>query len=150
MSVNRFAFLIAMLSFDNQETRKERKKVDKFAAVRDFFEAFNKNCGRCLAPPVYLAIDETLYPTRARIGFRQYNSSKPARYGLNFKSINSVEVPYTHSIILEAGRPENTKDAEYYTDKTLKKVQILVNNLKKHVKLGGRNISTDNRLSQKY
>ena len=71
MSVKQFSFLNSMLSFDEPETRQERKKADKFAVMWDFFEAFNKNCGRYLAPSVFLAIDETLYPTRGQIGFKQ-------------------------------------------------------------------------------
>ena len=44
MSMNRFAFLISLISFDDPNTREERKKSDKFAVMRDFFEAFSKNC----------------------------------------------------------------------------------------------------------
>ena len=143
MSVKRFAFLNSMLSFDEPETRAERKKADKFAVMRDFFEAFNKNCGRYLAPPVFLAIDETLYPTRGQIGFKQYIHGKPDKFGINFKSINSVEVPYSHSIVVSAGKPENG-EGPHYTPTVLSTVQRLVSNLKKRVELSGRNISTDN------
>ena len=112
--------MISLLSFDDPNTREERKKSDKFAVMRDFFEAFSKNCSQWLAPPIYLAIDETLYPTRARIGFRQYIHNKPKKYGINFKSINSVEFPYTHSIVVAAGKPENG-DGPHYTPTVLGK-----------------------------
>ena len=143
MSMNRFNFVISVLSFDDPETREEQKKEDKFAVMRVFFEAVNKNCARALAPPIYLAIDETLYPTRGRCGFKQFMALKPERYGINFKSINSVEIPYTHSMVVAAGRPEN-EEGPHYTKDVLSTVQRLVTNLKKHVKLDGRNISMDN------
>ena len=142
MSVGRFKFITQCLSFDEPENREERKKADKFAIMRDYFEAFNKNCGRYLAPPVFLAIDKTLYPTRGRFGFKQYIHGKPDKFGINFKSINSVEVLYTHSIVVSAGQPENG-NGPYYTPTVLCTVQKLVSNLKKHVELSGRNISTD-------
>ena len=70
MAARRFQFLLATLSFDEQETREERRKADRFAVMRDFCEKFNKNCARSLAPSVYPAIDETLYPTRGQMGFK--------------------------------------------------------------------------------
>ena len=34
-------------------------------------------------PDDYVAIDETLYPTRGGILFKTYGKDKPAKYGLN-------------------------------------------------------------------
>ena len=50
MSYNRFAFLIRFLEFDNKETRWQRWREDKFAAIREFFMKMNKNNGRCRNP----------------------------------------------------------------------------------------------------
>lgn len=41
MSVNRFNHLLRILRFDDRETRDEREKVDKFAAIREVFEDIN-------------------------------------------------------------------------------------------------------------
>ena len=111
--------------------------------MQNFFEAFNKNCVNYLAPPVFLAIDETLYPTRGQFGFKQYIHNKPDKFGIKFKSINSVKVPYTHSIVVSAGKPENG-NGPYYTPTVLSTVQRLVSNLQRKVELSGRNMSTDN------
>ena len=35
----------------------------------------------------YLAIDETLYPYRGHINFKQYNQLKPAKYGMLYHSL---------------------------------------------------------------
>jgi len=73
MNRNRFKFFISQLSFNDLETRQERWQSDRFAAIRQFFEKFNDNCTRYLTPGQFLSIDETLYPMRRQIGFRQYN-----------------------------------------------------------------------------
>ena len=48
---------------------------------------------QCLSE--YLAIDETLYPMKHQIAFRQYNPNKPHKYGVLLKSLNEARVPYT-------------------------------------------------------
>ena len=40
-----------------------------------------------MSPDDYVAIDETLYPTRGSILFKTYNKNKPGRYGLNFRNL---------------------------------------------------------------
>lgn len=62
MSRNRFEFLPSNLCFDDPDNRDERWKKDRFAAIRELFEAFNKQCLTMMAPSDYLSIDETLYP----------------------------------------------------------------------------------------
>ena len=44
MSRNRFAFILHNLSFDDESTRSERRKKDRFTAMREFFEKFNNQC----------------------------------------------------------------------------------------------------------
>ena len=65
-------------------------------AMRHFFEECNNNIGNVLIPEGYLSLDETLYPMRTQISFKQYNPDKPAKYGMLFKSINNVRYPCTH------------------------------------------------------
>ena len=47
-----------------------------------------------MSPDDYIAIDETLYPTRGAISFKTYNKDKTAKYGLNFRSFGSSRRPY--------------------------------------------------------
>ena len=67
----RFEFIIAHISFDDIDTREDRWKNDGFAAIRKFFDDCNKGFGKVLVPKDYLAIDETLYPMRTQISFKQ-------------------------------------------------------------------------------
>ena len=75
MSIMRFVFLNSNLAFDDEDTRKDRWEKDRFAAFRDVFEKFNSNnCSKHFIPQDYLSIDETLYPMRSQIGFKQFNT----------------------------------------------------------------------------
>ena len=42
MNYNRFAFLIRFLEFHDKETRRQRWREDKFAAIREFFMKMNE------------------------------------------------------------------------------------------------------------
>ena len=97
---NRFKFLFSKISFDDFETRTERWKKGRFAAIRNIFEKFNNNCGKSFIPDNLLSIDETLYPMRNKMAFKQLNSNKPAKYGLLFKSINASRYPYSFVSVL--------------------------------------------------
>jgi len=79
MSCERFRFLTAHLGFHDVEKRAERWQSDRYAAFREFLELFNACCTKYLKPGQFLSIDETLYPMRHQIAFRQYNSDKPAK-----------------------------------------------------------------------
>ena len=59
---------------------------------------------RC--PSALLAVDETLYPHRGQIGFKQYNPQKPAKYGLLYRSLCDSTVTYTYFSLASAGKPE--------------------------------------------
>ena len=142
MHRNRFTFLLGQLRFDDKASRKQRWRADRFAAIRELFEIFNENCNSSLSPTEYLALDETLYAFRGRIGIKQYNPKKPAKYGPLFQSINAVIFAYTYSICVVAGKPVDGS-GQFYTPTVLSKVQRLVENLEQHVSLKGRNLTTD-------
>ena len=91
-SRNRFKFLIAQISFNDHITCPTRWQHDGFAAFRKIFEKFDKNCEKFLVCNDYLLLDEILYPTRTQISFKQFNSSKLAKCGMLYKSINAVAI----------------------------------------------------------
>ena len=106
MSLNRFVFISRFITFDEKSTRAEHWRYRKFACMRSFFESFNKNISKSCYPSSYLAVDETLYPYRGGIGFKQYNPSKPAKYGLLYHSLCDATVPYTYFSFPSAGKVE--------------------------------------------
>ena len=77
---------------------------------------------------------------RTSIGFKQFNPSKPAKYGLLFKSINAVRYSYTFSTTPYCGKPRDQPTA-YYTQGTENVAKYLVIQLQKQVDIQGRNIS---------
>ena len=141
MSVNRFGFLHAHLTFDNADTRRQRFQHDRFAAFRDLFEKFNDRACSVLEPGDFLTVDETLYPCRNQIGFRQYNKSKPKRYGLLYKSVNAVRIPFTFRTVVYSGKPE--EPGPHYIRGSLPTVKALVSQVQEFVDLSGRVISLD-------
>ena len=142
MSKNRFKFLMSHISFDNCKTRSDRWLHDRFAAFREVFEEFNFNCGKYVVPDDYLTLDETLYPTRAHISFKQFNPNKPAKYGMLYKSINASQYPYTFITSVYAGKPR-AEPTIYYTPGTEHTVKSLIQSLECHTNLQGRNLSYD-------
>ncbi|CAB4002415.1 Hypothetical predicted protein [Paramuricea clavata] len=114
MSRNRFTFIRANLCFDDSSTRDDRWKQNRFAAIREIFESFNFECMSCLVPNDYLSLDETLYPMRNQISFKQYNPNKPAKYGLLFKAINAARYPYTLIASPYCGKPTDDGESTTY------------------------------------
>ena len=76
MSFDHMKLLLSTLGFDDPETCKKKCPYDRFAAARPIFEMFNYNTSKYVLPPLYLSIDETLYPMSHQVAFRQYNPSK--------------------------------------------------------------------------
>ena len=142
ISRNRFSFLSGHLCFDDPSNRWERWVTDRFAAFRNIFEEFNDNCSKHLIPSEYLSMDETLYPMRTRIAFRQYNPSKPAKYGLLFKSLNDARVSYTYRSFVYAGKPQQLP-AQHYVSGNENYVKGLIEAVDQKQGLQGRNLSMD-------
>ena len=142
MSRNRFSFLSGHLCFDYPSTRRERWVTDRFAAFRNIFEEFNDNCSKHLIPSEYLSMDETLYPMRTQIAFRQYNPSKPAKYGLLVKSLNDARVSYTYRSLVYAGKPQQLP-AQHYVSGNENYVKGLIEAVDQKQGLQGRNLSMD-------
>ena len=146
MSRQRFQFILANLTCDDAEDRSARWQCDRFAAIRYLFEECNKLFARVMIPECYLSLDETLYPMRIQINLdklnRQYNSDKPAKYGMLFKSINSATYPYTYQSHIYCGKPKGEPN-EFYISGTENYIQYLVNKLSSYHDIRQRNISTD-------
>ena len=142
MSRARYFFILRCLSFDDEETPAFRWNDDRFTVTRELLEMFNNECITCVRATDFISLDETLYPMRTQIGFKQYNPNKPAKYGLLFKSLNSARYPYTYVTSPYAGKPEN-EDGEWFFPGTENVSRHLINRLDTKQSLEGRNISFD-------
>ena len=115
--------------------------------MQSFFESFNKNISKSGYPSSYLAVDETLYPYGGGIGFKQYNPSKSAKYGLLYRSLCDATVPYTYFSFPSAGKPEvlnkENPATSYYVTGTDEYTKYLVNGFSTVANMSGCNISID-------
>ena len=107
----------SVFSFSTKQ-HDEKWKNDRFAAMRDFFEALNKKFGKAWTPEDYISLDERFYPMRAQSAMKQYNPDKPAKYGILFKSLNCAQYPYTYQTIIYAGKPTK-QPSEFYVKSTI-------------------------------
>ena len=89
-----------------------------------------------------MTTDETLYPMRHQIVFRQYNPNKPHKYDFLSKSLKNASFPYTYKPVPYAAKPSAENDL-YYITATFDYVYYLITETKRQVNLEGRNISTD-------
>ena len=143
MSLNHFSFITRFLQFDDRSTREERKKYDKFACFRDFFEKVNENNAKARYPSPCLAIDETLHPYRGHINFKQYNPSEPAKYGMLYRSLCDSPIQYTYFTLPYAGKSEdlNNEASKFYGTGTGECSKYLVENFNRFNSIKGCNIS---------
>ena len=143
MSRCRFQLLLRLLSFDDKRSRAERRKKDKFAAIREVFEDVVKIFPKVITSDEWNTIDETLYPTKGRISFRCFNKDKPKKYGIKFQSLNTVNVPYCLATRVYSGQP-NEPD-EYYKTGPDEEVKDLVSRAKAgNCSLKGKHLTYDN------
>ena len=103
---------------------------------------FNSNLPKPIFPSEYMTIDETLYPMRHQIAFRQYNPKKPHKYGLLAKSLNDARFPYTYKAAPYTAK-STSGNGPYYLNTTFSYVKYLVTETDKDTSLKGRCISTD-------
>lgn len=60
ISKNTFKFLLSPITFTNFTDQQKNWSADQFAAMRSFFELFNINLTKYIAPSKFLTIDGTL------------------------------------------------------------------------------------------
>ncbi|CAF1503089.1 unnamed protein product [Rotaria sordida] len=104
MGRSRFEKIISCLRFDDKTTREERKKTDKFAAIREIWSDFEDNIKTCYVPGPYVTIDEQLLPFRGKCPFRQFIPKKPDKYGLKFWLCVDVQTYYVFNAFPYLGR----------------------------------------------
>ncbi|XP_050502395.1 piggyBac transposable element-derived protein 4 isoform X4 [Diabrotica virgifera virgifera] len=138
MGHKRFLFITRCLRFDDKNTRSERKKVDKLAAIREFFQAFVNNCKSSYNLGEYTTIDEMLQPFRGRCSFIQYMPSKPAKYGVKIFALCDARSFYTSNLEIYCGKQP---DGPFATSNT---PTDIVKRLISPIEYSNRNLTIDN------
>lgn len=104
MGCNRFLFLLTAIRFDDKNTRQERKKIDKLAAIRFTLDRFVTNCEANYCLGEHMTIDEMLIPFRGRCSFIQYIPNKPAKYGLKAFVLCDSQTFYVSNLEVYCGQ----------------------------------------------
>lgn len=138
MSLNRFRFLLSSLRFDDKNTREVRRKIDKLAPIREYFDHFVENCKTGYSPSGYVTVDEKLEGFRGRCGFRQYIPSKPNKYGIKIFALADAKMYYTVNMEVYVGlQPEGPY-------KVSNSPQAIVERLCEPIYNSNRNLTVDN------
>lgn len=104
MSKKRFLTLLAVLRFDNPETRRERRADDKAAAIAELFDLFIQNCQYNYSVGSNACIDEMLVSFRGRCAFKMFMPKKPDKYGIKLMCVTDAQTNYLFNAYVYSGR----------------------------------------------
>lgn len=136
--INRFRFLLQSLRFDDINSRVERVKLDKLAAIREVYSELNDNFQSSYSLSEFVTIDEMLHPFRGRCSFVMYMPNKPAKYGLKLYSMCDAKTYYVYNFEIYCGMQVPGPFA--VSNKAIDVVKRLV----EPIKNSNRNLTTDN------
>ena len=103
LSRHRLLLLIKLCWFDDVNTRDDRKD-DRFGHIREVWDTFNNRCRELYGLGPRTTITEMLQKFRCRCRFRQYMSSKPGRYGIQYWILADAEYHYWYNAIPYLGK----------------------------------------------
>ena len=135
VSKNRLKLFLRHVTFDNKNTRIERQKTDKLAAIREMWNLFELNLAKNYVPSESLTIDEQLYPFRGYVPGRSYMPMKPAKYGTKLFWICDAKNGYALQSIPYCGKLNNEREVGLAENVVLKLSERYFNS--------GRNIFMD-------
>jgi len=139
MCGQRFEEILSLMRFDDKTTRDTRRAVDKFAPIRDLWNAFSHQCRTLYSPTAYVTVDEQLLGFRGKCPFRQYIKSKPDKYGIKLWLCSDAQTYYVFNMNPYLGREESRDNATTHSLGTR-----VVLGLVEPLSLSGRNITCDN------
>lgn len=143
MPLKRCEVLLRALRFDDPETRPERVKENKAAAILEFYELFNNNCKQNYSIGAYACVDETLVPFRGRCGFLIYMPKKPAKYGIKLMCMTDAENGYLLNSYIYCGKGSDGHTLSPAELEYSKPTQAVVR-LTKVIANTNRNVTCDN------
>ncbi|KAF2890383.1 hypothetical protein ILUMI_15790 [Ignelater luminosus] len=114
MSLARFSFLLACLRFDDLDTRIERSKTNKLAAISEIFQKFVENCNACCCSGTYVTVDEMLITFRGRCSFKMYMPNKPAKHGIKVQILANAKTHCMCMAEIYAGAEVGNKNKENF------------------------------------
>lgn len=136
MSINRFYAIQRFIRFDNVNTRPERLKTSKAAAISELWLLLMQNLRSNYTPSECLTVDEQLFPFRGRTRFTQYMPAKPAKYGIKIWWVCDAANSYPLSGQIYTGKTSQGRE-QNQGERVVKDLCVFYKN-------SGRNIVMDN------
>ncbi|CAJ1079156.1 uncharacterized protein LOC109196619 [Xyrichtys novacula] len=137
MPRNRFKDIMRHLRFDDRDTRSERTKTDKFAAISAVWSSFVTNCITSYNPGRHITIDQQLFPPKTRCCFLQYIATKPDKFGIKFWVACDLKSKYICNVLPYLGKDPSRPSGERLSENVV--MRLMEPFLDK-----GRNVTTDN------
>ena len=104
MPYPRFLLLSKFLHFADNSTLNENDRLKKISPIIHYV---NKKFQSIYCPSQNLAVDESLMKFRRRLGYRQYNPNKRARFGIKFYKICESSSGYCLQFEIYTGKKTN-------------------------------------------
>ena len=114
MSRSRFEQIIQFLHVVNNEEQPAANVPyrDKLFKIRPFLDMFAKACKDTYYPCQKLAVDESVMPWKGRVAFRQFNPSKPTRYGIKMYFCCEAGTGYISRFKIYSGKEGPTAEKD--------------------------------------
>lgn len=144
MGYKRAEFIISAMRFDDKTNRQPRAAIDKLAAFREVFDAFNVNCTQYYNPGSCITVDEQLHSFRGRVNFKQYMPKKPARYGIKLFMACDSDTSYMLRAKVYLGKEGDQVQRGLATTVVCELIDALPEQQRR-----GRNVTTDNFFTSK-
>ncbi|XP_076837403.1 uncharacterized protein LOC143483243 [Brachyhypopomus gauderio] len=123
MSRDRYKEIMRYLRFDDKDTRAERVKSDRFAAISDIWQCFVRNCTLCYTPGQHInTVDEQLFPTKVRCPFLQYIATKPDKFGIKFWIAADLKTKYMCNALPYLGKDPSRPKGERLSENVVMKL----------------------------
>ena len=136
MSCNRFQEINTALHFNHGDP----VNGDRLHKIRPFYDMITRSFTNAYLPAQSICIDESLYLYKGRIGFRQYNPHKRARYGFKSYELCEASSGYCWKFMLYTG--EDLKLLEH--DKSVSASHAVVTHLLSGLEDLGYTLAIDN------
>ena len=141
LSRDRLLLLIKFCRFDDVNARDDQKD-DRFGHIREVWDTFNNRCRELYGLGPRTTITEMLQKFRCRCRFRQYMSSKPGRYGIQYWILADAEYHYCYNTIPYLGKEGDAPAVNLGAQ--------VVKNLVEPIKGTSRNVTCDRYFTSVY
>lgn len=106
MPFKRFRQISRFLHFSDNETGDSKDRLRKIRPVIDFW---NQKFKEIYTPNEYVSIDESLMKYKGRSGYKQFNPSKRARFGIKIYKLCEATTGFCHGFKIYTGQDRTNR-----------------------------------------